>query len=135
MGGGTLISSENISFARKLGLIVMLYTPPEELAKRIFLHKETRPLFSDCQSLAEVENKVKEIWEVRKSSYEQADIIIDTTYNTMDSLKMHLALIEKRASNREYMHDVYNIMNKKIRPQSKWSEKEEEFLPENSDTI
>jgi shikimate kinase len=126
MGGGTLIKPENISFARKLGLIVMLDLSPLELAKRIFPHKETRPLFSSCSNLLDIENKVKELYEKRKNSYEQSDVIMDTTYNTIDSLKMHLALIERRANNREYMHDVYNIMNRRIRPQSKWNEKEEE---------
>lgn len=126
MGGGTLIKPENISFARKLGLIVMLDLSPSEIAKRIFPHKETRPLFSNCNSLLEVENQVIALFEKRKSAYEQSDVIMSTTYNTIDSLKMHLALIERRASNREYMQDVYNVMNKRIRPQSKWSEKEEE---------
>lgn len=129
MGGGTLIQPENIAFARKLGLIVMLHLAPPELAKRIFLQKETRPLFSNCNTLLEVENKVIELYEQRKHAYEQSDVIIDTTYNTIDSLKMHLALIERRANNREYMHDIYNIMNRKIRPQSKWNEKEEEEAP------
>ncbi len=126
MGGGTLIKPENISFARKLGLIVMLDLAPSELAKRIFPFKETRPLFSNCSNLLEVENKVIELYEKRKNAYDQSDVIIDTTYNTIDSIKMHLALIERRANNREYMNDVYNIMNKRIRPQSKWNEKEEE---------
>jgi shikimate kinase len=126
MGGGTLTKPENISFARKLGLIVMLELAPAELAKRIFPIKETRPLFSICNNLLEVENKVIELYEKRKSVYEQADVIMNTTYNTIDSLKMHLALIERRANNREYMNDVYNIMNRRIHPQSKWSEKEEE---------
>ena len=135
MGGGTLIKPENISFARKLGLIVMLDLAPSELAKRIFPHKETRPLFSNCSSQSDVESKVIELYEKRKSSYEQSDVIIDATYNTMDSLKMHLALIERRANNREYMNDVYNIMNRRIRPQSKWSEKEEEEAPLEDTTI
>lgn len=135
MGGGTLIKPENISFARKLGLIVMLDLSPQELAKRIFSEKETRPLFADCHSLSETENKVNELYQNRKDAYEQADVIINTTYNTIDSLKMHLALIERRANNREYMQDVYNIMNRKIRPQSKWLEKDEEELLTESTSI
>ena len=126
MGGGTLVKPENISFARKLGLIVHLHLTPTEIAKRIFANKESRPLFAKYNSIQEIENKVFELLELRKHAYEQSDVIIDTTYNTMDSIKMHLALIEKRANNRDYMQDVYHIMNRCIRPQSKWNEKEEE---------
>ncbi|APJ03242.1 shikimate kinase [Silvanigrella aquatica] len=127
MGGGTLVNPENLSFARRLGLIVMLHLDPKEIAKRIFPTKETRPLFSKLNTIEDIEKKVNELWELRKESYEQSDVIIDATYNTIDSMKMHLALIERRANNREYMHDVYNIMNKRTRPQSKWSEKEEDI--------
>lgn len=125
MGGGTLIKPENISFARKLGLIVLLDLAPSEIANRIFAQKETRPMFSKCNSLEETQSIVNELIEKRRSAYEQADVIIDTTYNTIDSLKLHLALIERSAGNREYMQDVYNIINKRIKPQSKWTEKEE----------
>jgi len=128
MGGGTLIKPENISFARKLGLIVLLDLAPSEIANRIFAQKETRPIFSKCSSLEETQSIVNELIEKRRSAYEQADVIIDTTYNTIDSLKLHLALIERRAGNREYMQDVYNIINKRIKPQSKWTEKEEDAV-------
>ncbi|KAB8039534.1 hypothetical protein GCL60_04570 [Silvanigrella paludirubra] len=128
MGGGTLIKPENISFARKLGLIVLLDLAPSEIANRIFAQKETRPMFSKCSSLEETQSIVNELIEKRRSAYEQADVIIDTTYNTIDSLKLHLALIERRAGNREYMQDVYNIINKRIKPQSKWTEKEEDAV-------
>lgn len=132
MGGGTLVKPENIAFARKLGLIVMLDLSPSEIAKRIFAQKDTRPLFSKCNSLEETETIVKDLLEKRQSAYEQSDVIIDTTYNTIDSLKLHLALIERRAGNRDYMQDVYNIINKRIKPQSKWTEKEEENVDEAS---
>lgn len=128
MGGGTLIKPENISFARKLGLIVLLDLAPSEIANRIFAQKETRPMFSKCSSLEETQSIVNELIGKRRSAYEQADVIIDTTYNTIDSLKLHLALIERRAGNREYMQDVYNIINKRIKPQSKWTEKEEDAV-------
>ncbi|MBX9838502.1 MAG: shikimate kinase [Silvanigrellaceae bacterium] len=128
MGGGTLIKPENIAFARKLGLIVLLDLVPSEIANRIFAQKETRPMFSKCNSLEETQIIVNELIEKRSSAYEQADVIIDTTYNTIDSLKLHLALIERRAGNREYMQDVYNIINKRVKPQSKWTEKEEDVV-------
>ncbi|MGY3803970.1 shikimate kinase [Pigmentibacter ruber] len=129
-GGGTLLKPESIAFARKLGLIVMLDLDLTEIAKRIFVQKETRPMFSHCQSLEEVQKMVNDLYIKRRDAYEQSDVVINATYNTFDCLKMHLAMIEKRAGNREYMQDVYNIMNKKNKYQSKWSEKEEEYSEE-----
>ena len=130
MGGGTLTKHENIDFARKLGLIVHLDLATNEIANRIFAQKETRPMFSKCNSVEETLVLVNELLQKRKSAYEQADVIIDTTYNTMDSLKLHLALIERRAGNREYMQDIYHIINKRIHPQSKWTEKDEGIVEE-----
>lgn len=126
MGGGTLLKPESLAFARKLGLIVTLDLELNEIAKRIFAQKDSRPMFSHCQSLDEVQLLVNEMYIQRKEAYEQADVVINATYNTLDTLKLHLALIERRANSRDYMQDIFNIMNKKTKQQSKWSEKEEE---------
>ncbi len=128
MGGGTLLKPESIAFARKLGLIVMLELELNEIAKRIFSQKETRPLFSHCQTVEDVQQLVNNLYINRKEAYEQADVVINATYNTLDTLKLQLALIEKRANNREYMQDIYNIMNKKNKLQSKWTEKDDDDI-------
>ncbi|BBH52517.1 shikimate kinase [Fluviispira sanaruensis] len=133
MGGGTLQKSENLNYARRLGLIVTLKTPLDIICQRIFAVKENRPLFMHCKTLEQVQEKVNSLWEERKESYEQADVVIETAYNSMDTLKMHLSMIERRADNREYMQDVYNIMNKKLRQSSRWVEKEEPIPEKNTD--
>jgi len=125
MGGGTLLKPNNIAFARKLGLLVTLEASPQEISKRIFSAKELRPMFAQLQTIEEISQKVEELLEQRANFYEQSDVVISTTYNTLDAMKLHLELIERRAGNREYMSDIYHIMTKKIRKTSKWTEKEE----------
>lgn len=116
LGGGTLLRQENFELARKIGLIVWLKTPLETLAERIFAeknsdHKVKRPLFKDCKTLEQIQEKINELWEFRKDSYEKADIILDTKYSSLDTLKLQLALVERKAANPKYVKDVLNIMN------------------------
>lgn len=126
MGGGTLQKPECIQFARRLGLIVFLDTPIEKLSNRIWNEKEKRPLFKECQTYEQLTQKLEELRQARMSAYEESDVIIKTEFNTLDTLTLHLANIEKRAGNREYMNDIYNIMNKKDKKTQKWSEKDDE---------
>jgi shikimate kinase len=129
LGGGTLIQPHNIAFARKLGLIVTLSAKPDELAQRIFSQKEKKPLFLDCLSQEAVERKINTLLKTREDAYNQSDVMLDTSYNTLDSLKMHLSLIEKRANYKEYMQDIQNIMNKKNKNHpTKYRDKKEEQL-------
>ncbi|WP_161597599.1 shikimate kinase [Fluviispira multicolorata] len=129
MGGGTLLKPDNLNYARRLGLIVTLKTPLEIISKRIFEIKETRPLFINCKTIEDVQEKVNILWDERKDAYEQSDVVIETAYNSIDTLKMHLSLIERRADNREYMQEVYNIINKKLKQSNRWVEKDE-VIPE-----
>lgn len=115
LGGGTLLRQENYEVARKLGLIVWLKTPLDILAKRIFEEKNSphhvpRPLFDKLDTLELIQEKINELWELRKESFEKADVILNTEYSTMDTLKLQLAMIERKAANRHYIKDVLDIM-------------------------
>lgn len=117
-GGGVLIRPENLELIRKMGLVVWIQTPLHTLAERIWAEKNAshgikRPLFKHCDSLESVREKIDQLWEERKETYEKADIILNTEYSTLDTLKLQLALVEKKASNPKYVKDVYSIMNPK----------------------
>lgn len=118
LGGGTILRQENHDVARKMGLIVWLNTPLDELAARIWKEKsdpkqKQRPLFNDCATLEMVQEKLSQMWEERKEHYQKADIVLNTEFSTLDTLKLQLALIERKASNPKYVRDVSMIMDRK----------------------
>ena len=109
LGGGTPCSTENLEIARSLGVVVFLEASPEVLAGRIFLEKETRPLFAAMQSVEETLARVNELWDGRKSWYEQADIFLQTEFSSIDNLKLQLGVLEQRAFSRDYQREMTAI--------------------------
>lgn len=119
LGSGTLSSLEQIYFARRVGLIVWVHTPIPTLTKRILEEQanpksgRVRPLFSDLHTAEKVTAQLEELLEENRKYYEQADTILNTEFSSYDNLKLQLSLVEKRASNRNYMADVRTIMREK----------------------
>ena len=114
LGGGTPCSPENLELARSLGLVVLLETPLEILAQRLYSEKETRPLFAAMQSLEETIARVQELWEQRKTWYEQADLFLQTGFSSIDNLKLQLSVYEQRAFSRDYQRDVVAILGESV---------------------
>lgn len=90
-GGGLPVKQINRGLLKKLGTVVYLRTPKEELVKRL-LNDTSRPLLKG----GNIEQKIDTLMSLRKDIYEEtADIIIDTTDREFD--KMY-ELIKQRES-------------------------------------
>lgn len=102
LGGGTLLSQENFTFAKQHGLIVALTgLPVLELSQRLWQDKNNskvrkRPLFAHCQNFEQIVEKVNEISKKRNDSYLKADIILNQDFNSTDTLVLSLLEIEKQ---------------------------------------
>jgi len=81
LGGGTIVSEENLQILKDTGLIVYLKVSPDILYKRL-KNKIDRPLFRDLtlgQSTEEdYKNKIIEVLNIRSGYYEKADLIVNT---------------------------------------------------------
>lgn len=87
-GGGAVLTQQNIDVMKKTGVIICLLATPETILRRTSNTTE-RPLL-------QVENpleKIKELLNFRKPSYEKADIMIDTEEKT--PLQIAEEIIEK----------------------------------------
>ena len=81
LGGGTMISNDNIAIMKKTGKIVYLHTDPEYIYDRL-KNKRDRPIFkkenSEDVTKEEFLAKIIRLMEQRKPYYSQAD----STFNT-----------------------------------------------------
>lgn len=73
-GGGIVIDSENIIIMKQSGRFIALTARPEVIFERV--KKEThRPLLNTADPLA----RIKELLDIRKPYYDQAEFLIDTS--------------------------------------------------------
>ena len=72
-GGGTPCFYNNLNWMNENGITVYLELPLNVLAQRIFEKKNSRPIFSQLNSLVEIEIKLNEIYIIRKEFYESAN--------------------------------------------------------------
>jgi len=128
LGGGTIHTPQLLLFARRLGLVVSLKAPLDILANRILSQQQSqaviRPLFQKLTTPQAVLEKLKELEEKRTEYFDKADVILNTHFNSLDTLSLQLALIEKNAANRHYMADVMQIIQLSKKNTSKDAEKE-----------
>ena len=101
LGGGTLSHPASLKMAQELGCIVLLTAPIEMLVKRLWPEKESRPLLADCQTEAELAERLAQFWAMREESYLQADIKLETTFSSIDTLKIGLAWLEQSMLSRK----------------------------------
>ncbi|MBX9703057.1 MAG: hypothetical protein K2X39_02780, partial [Silvanigrellaceae bacterium] len=114
MGETTLCDLPRLSFARKLGLVVYLRTPPKVLAERLFpLENHGSLALKETNSIEGLTKKLELLMEEREKNYLNADVIIDTAYNTLDTMKLHLAATEMKSLNRQYIQDINTIIQKR----------------------
>lgn len=71
-GGGIVLREANWQIMRNLGTTIFLDVPLDVLTARLRASKKPRPLLQ----VEDVETKIREILEARRSLYEQADIIV-----------------------------------------------------------
>jgi len=94
LGGGAIASQVNLKLMKEKGIIIYLYSSPENLYLRL-RNKENRPAFNSTNMPNREKNefikKIVELMEIRKYYYEQADITINTDENeigqTIDIIK------------------------------------------------
>jgi shikimate kinase len=81
-GGGTPCYFENIKWMNASGTTIYLELPTAILRKRLFEKRENRPMFSQLKTVEELELKLNEVYNARKSFYETAhhSIILKGTY-------------------------------------------------------
>ena len=81
-GGGTPCYFENIKWMNASGTTIYLELPTAILRKRLFEKRESRPMFSQLKTVEELELKLNEVYNARKSFYETAHhrIILRGTY-------------------------------------------------------
>jgi shikimate dehydrogenase len=78
LGGGTLLNPKNQELIKN-HLRVFLFTSINFLAKRLYSQKSVRPIISDCQSHAELEDKLAFLLKSRLSVYySNSDLILDS---------------------------------------------------------
>ncbi|WP_243386347.1 shikimate kinase [Bacillus kexueae] len=92
-GGGIITRDENIQWMREQGLVIYLKADVSVLVKRI-QNDANRPLANN-KSIEEI----RELHEKRKSQYEKAHLVIDTTdRTTKEVLEKVLTCIKEKSS-------------------------------------
>jgi shikimate kinase len=78
LGGGALIDQGNRRAVQESGWIVYIESAPRAILQRV-KHTEKRPLLNDLSPAGDVETallrRIKELLDVRRPVYEQADIV------------------------------------------------------------
>lgn len=107
-GGGTLCSPENLHLARTHGLVVHVEAPFEILASRIHSQQEkrVRPLFSDCENIAQITERLKDLWEKRAEFYSSSDLAVSSGFSSIDSAALELLYLEEKMFHRDFQRVV-----------------------------
>jgi len=78
-GGGAVLRDENLAAFKKSGFVICLIARPEIILERI-KQEIHRPLLQT----PDPEMKIKELLKIREKFYRQADLIIDTSEQSVD---------------------------------------------------
>ncbi|MEZ5016009.1 MAG: shikimate kinase [Flavipsychrobacter sp.] len=73
-GGGVVLSSDNMLFMKASGCVIYLETPIDILKERLEKDINNRPLF---KNVSDIDILLKNLYEIRKPLYEQADHIFE----------------------------------------------------------
>ncbi|MEY3903344.1 MAG: hypothetical protein RL189_2650 [Pseudomonadota bacterium] len=120
LGGGTLTSPRSMALARELGCIVFLSAPVEVVADRLWPHKASRPLLADCETKEQLIQRLEKLLEERRSSYEAADVILQTSHSSADTLKVELGWLERNILNTPAKSEPADVdESANLRPQSR----------------
>ncbi len=95
LGGGTLAAATAMEWARRHGIVVYLEAEPEELARRLLAAEDNRPLVRDARDaddpLHAMIERVQELLEARRSTYEKADVVFSSGRGEPEDDAMRLA--------------------------------------------
>jgi shikimate kinase len=81
-GGGIVLDQENIELLKSNGTVVCLEADPQEIFQRVSRKKGTRPLLKKNLTV----NDIVAMLEERKPYYQQAEITIQTSGRSIDSV-------------------------------------------------
>jgi shikimate kinase len=95
LGGGTLTHLPSLKMAQELGCLVLLTAPVEVISRRLWPQKDERPLLAGCQTPEELTETLKSLWQQREESYLKADLILDASHSSVDTLKIELDWLEQ----------------------------------------
>jgi hypothetical protein len=65
------------------------------IADRLWPEKNTRPLLADCESKEKLIERLNLILAEREKSYAEADLVLETSYSSVDTLKIELSWLEQ----------------------------------------
>ncbi len=92
LGGGTLLDAENLRVVQQAGISICLTTTPQEIWKRIE-DSDKRKLIAGpdvrgkvLSNSTQIYKRIESLMLIRKFSYDQSDIIIDSTYKTIPQI-------------------------------------------------
>lgn len=89
LGGGTIINPDNMELVKSTGVLVYLYSEPEEIFNRV-RDSEKRPLLETGAQGSlrdqEIYRRIELLLNVRQPFYQQADVFVDTTGKTVEEV-------------------------------------------------
>ncbi len=99
LGGGTLLNAENLLLVQKSGISICLMTTPDEIWKRIE-DSDKRMLIAGpdvrgrvLSNSMQVYKRIESLMLLRKSGYDQSDIIIDSTHKTIPQIVQEILML------------------------------------------
>jgi shikimate kinase len=75
LGGGTLVDTANLDFVTHSGRLVYIATPLAAIRERIG-SAGGRPLLTGTTEPDDFDRRLRELWELRHRTYEQAEIVV-----------------------------------------------------------
>jgi shikimate kinase len=98
LGGGTLLDEDNLQVVTEKGISICLMTTPEEIWKRI-ADSEKRRLIAGpdirgrvLTSDSQIHRRIEALISIRKPSYDQSDIMIDSTHKTISQIVQEILI-------------------------------------------
>ena len=92
-GGGLPTNTENLNQLKTYALVVCLWASPEKIWERV-RNQSHRPLLHD----PDPQKKIRELLEVRKPFYQQADVLMNTEKRSAREVAQQVALQYKLAA-------------------------------------
>jgi shikimate kinase len=101
LGGGTMVSENNLTIIKKAGIVVYLKASPDSFYKRL-RYKRDRPALgvneTEDFSKERLVSRINQLMAKREKFYEKADIIIDTDNSTVGSTVDEIVKLLKQSN-------------------------------------
>lgn len=114
LGGGTLASQRSMALARELGCIVLLTAPLNVIVERLWPERSLRPLLADCESKEQLNERLQKLLLEREAGYSAADLVLETTYSSVDTLKIELDWLERSVLGRPQQNENSEIQGLQV---------------------